>query len=27
LADLIAIADQVAQIRTLTGMEKPTVIT
>ncbi len=27
LADLIAIADQLAQIRTLTGMEKPTVIT
>ncbi|MBC7822450.1 MAG: alpha-D-glucose phosphate-specific phosphoglucomutase [Candidatus Parcubacteria bacterium] len=27
LADLIAIAEQVAQIRTLTGMEKPTVIT
>ena len=27
LADLIAIADQVAQIRTFTGMEKPTVIT
>ncbi|MCY7273818.1 MAG: alpha-D-glucose phosphate-specific phosphoglucomutase [Phormidesmis sp. CAN_BIN44] len=27
LADLIEIADQVAQIRTLTGMEKPTVIT
>ncbi len=27
LADLIAIADEVAQIRTLTGMEKPTVIT
>lgn len=27
LADLIAIADEVAQIRTLTGMDKPTVIT
>lgn len=27
LADLIAIADDVAQIRTLTGMDKPTVIT
>lgn len=27
LADLIAIADEVAQIRTLTGMETPTVIT
>jgi len=27
LADLIAIAEQVAQIRTFTGMEKPTVIT
>ena len=27
LADLIAIAEEVAQIRTLTGMEKPTVIT
>jgi phosphoglucomutase len=27
LADLIAIADELAQIRTLTGMEKPTVIT
>lgn len=27
LADLIAIADEIAQIRTLTGMEKPTVIT
>lgn len=27
LADLISIADQVAQIRSLTGMEKPTVIT
>ena len=27
LADLIAISDQVAQIRTFTGMEKPTVIT
>ncbi|MFN6558714.1 MAG: alpha-D-glucose phosphate-specific phosphoglucomutase [Nostoc sp. ChiSLP01] len=27
LADLIAIADEIAQIRTLTGREKPTVIT
>ncbi|MCA1994637.1 MAG: alpha-D-glucose phosphate-specific phosphoglucomutase [Coleofasciculus sp. S288] len=27
LADLIVIADEVAQIRTLTGMDKPTVIT
>lgn len=27
LADLIAIADEVAQIRSLTGMDKPTVIT
>ncbi|MFQ4145402.1 alpha-D-glucose phosphate-specific phosphoglucomutase [Chlorogloeopsis sp. ULAP02] len=27
LADLIAIADEVAQVRALTGMEKPTVIT
>ncbi|GAB1538826.1 alpha-D-glucose phosphate-specific phosphoglucomutase [Scytonema sp. NUACC21] len=27
LADLIAIADEIAQIRTLTGMDKPTVIT
>jgi phosphoglucomutase len=27
LADLIAIADEVAQIRTFTGMDKPTVIT
>jgi phosphoglucomutase len=27
LADLIGIADEVAQIRSLTGMDKPTVIT
>jgi len=27
LASLISIADEIAQIRTTTGMEKPTVIT